>query len=177
MNSQIDNNSLCGHTLPLVKGLRIGSEWNSLSLCWCLSLLLLVMLQAAPKSKGVTHSFAELSSGGLPISRPHPRPPNPQTVSVRAHHSRPTQPTAPPAAKKNSFRKSHQPTSSPSSCHQERHHRFDRRSCSFPMGPTVLHVLSPCDVSDGVGAASACIMPCIHNILRYICLFLTCTSV
>ena len=52
--------------------LRIGSELNSLSLFWCLSLLLLVMLQAAPKSKGVTHSFAELSSGGLPILRPHP---------------------------------------------------------------------------------------------------------
>ena len=105
VNSQIHDidthlqvHSVVNHTLPLVKGLRIGSVWNSLSLCWCLSLLLLVMLQAAPKSKGVTHSFAELSSGGLPISRPHPWPPNPQTVSVRAHHSRPTQPTAPPAA-------------------------------------------------------------------------------
>ena len=167
---------MVNHTLPLVKGLRIGSVWNSLSLCCCLSLLLLVMLQAAPKSKGVTHSFAELSSGGLPISRPHPRPPNPQTVSVRAHHSCPTQPTAPPAAQ-NLLKKKPTTPLLPSSCQKERHHRVDRRSCSFPMGPSLLHVLLPCDVSDGVGAASACIMPCIHNILRYICLFLTCTSV
>ena len=59
---------------------------------WCLSLL--VMLQAAPKGKGVTHSFAELSSSGLPILRPPPWPPTPSDGLSPC----PTQPPVPAAA-------------------------------------------------------------------------------
>ena len=98
---------------------------------------------------------------------PHPGLRHPQTVSVRAQHS-------------HQFQLLHRPSFKsplahllPSDCHQHRHHRVDRRSCSFPMGPSVLHVLWPCDVSEGVGASATCIMACIHSILRHICPFLT----
>ena len=97
------------------------------------------MLQAALKCKGVTHSSWNCPVAAF-LSRPHPRPPNPQTDSVCAHR--------PNTVLHLLHRSSPESSTHPLLCHRH-HHRLDRRSCSIPMGSSVLHVLWPCDVSEG----------------------------